>query len=261
MYKIHNQTGLEYYDSPEIYCIARTLPCESAIKEYMTDYDFNFPYKNNYDGIITQSTVLDLAARHCTMSFKDTESFNKISESGNLENRMSFLHKLLKMKHLSIFEHISFTFLVRGISRYCTHELVRHRHLSFSQTSTRYTKKNRVVLPYGYRRLKLLKGKSNDHMDFDAVREYKSILSKLDIFMLKCKEQMEAYNSALEYKDKNDDARFYLPSCLEAPIVVSGNLRAFLEAGEKRISKRAAGEINDLFIEFEKYYPQYIQNI
>mgnify|MGYP003411318891 CR=1 FL=1 len=49
-----------------------------------------------------------------------------------------FLGKILKMGHLSVLEHASFTFGIEGISRATSHQLVRHRLASYSQQSQRY---------------------------------------------------------------------------------------------------------------------------
>ena len=47
---------------------------------------------------------------------------------------------LAEMGHESPLEHISFTFAVEGISRACSHQLVRHRLASYSQQSQSYVK-------------------------------------------------------------------------------------------------------------------------
>ena len=51
-----------------------------------------------------------------------------------------FLGRILRMGHLSVLEHASFTFGVDGISRVTSHQLVRHRLASYSQQSQRYVK-------------------------------------------------------------------------------------------------------------------------
>src|SRR4029453_15747336 len=49
-----------------------------------------------------------------------------------------YLAHILEVGHLSVLEHGTATFYLTGVSRSCTHELVRHRHLSYSQLSQRY---------------------------------------------------------------------------------------------------------------------------
>src|SRR5258706_4986057 len=49
-----------------------------------------------------------------------------------------YLAHILEVGHLSVIEHGVATFYLTGVSRSFTHELVRHRHLSYSQLSQRY---------------------------------------------------------------------------------------------------------------------------
>ena len=51
---------------------------------------------------------------------------------------MKLVKHLYAGAHHSVFEHIYFTFKIEGISRACSHQLVRHRHCSFTQRSQRY---------------------------------------------------------------------------------------------------------------------------
>src|SRR5579875_2884421 len=49
-----------------------------------------------------------------------------------------YLRHILEVGHLSVLEHGSVTFYLSGVSRSLTHELIRHRHFSYSQLSQRY---------------------------------------------------------------------------------------------------------------------------
>ena len=53
------------------------------------------------------------------------------------EKTASFVEMLAEIGHESPIEHVSFTFGVEGISRACSHQLVRHRIASYSQKSQR----------------------------------------------------------------------------------------------------------------------------
>ena len=50
----------------------------------------------------------------------------------------SFVNMLASIGHESPIEHVTFTFGIEGVSRSCTHQLVRHRMASYSQKSQRY---------------------------------------------------------------------------------------------------------------------------
>ena len=54
------------------------------------------------------------------------------------DKKKTMLSKVFESGHLSTSEHAYFTFAIEGISRACSHQLVRHRHCSFSQQSQRY---------------------------------------------------------------------------------------------------------------------------
>ena len=58
------------------------------------------------------------------------------------EKSAEFVEKLMSMGHESPIEHITFTFGIEGISRACSHQLVRHRIASYSQQSQRYVNMN-----------------------------------------------------------------------------------------------------------------------
>lgn len=49
-----------------------------------------------------------------------------------------YIRHILEVGHFSVLEHGTATFYLTGVSRSFTHELVRHRHLSYSQLSQRY---------------------------------------------------------------------------------------------------------------------------
>ena len=80
--------------------------------------------------------VIALAGKLCYSPVGIDELNDKISD----EQVEKFITKLSDMGHMSPFEHASFTFAIEGISRNCSHQIVRHRLASFSQQSQRYVK-------------------------------------------------------------------------------------------------------------------------
>ena len=56
------------------------------------------------------------------------------------EKMLELIKRVIGSGHYSTIEHIQLTFAVQNVSRACTHQLVRHRHMSFSQKSQRYVK-------------------------------------------------------------------------------------------------------------------------
>ena len=82
--------------------------------------------------------VIASAAKLCYSPVGVEEIFER--QKG--ESAEQFISRLIKIKHLSPFEHASFSFAVEGVSRTLTHQLVRHRIASYSQQSQRYVKEN-----------------------------------------------------------------------------------------------------------------------
>ena len=76
-------------------------------------------------------------------SFHD-ESYFEIYKNLKDEEVEPFLTKIIEMGHESVLEHITFTFLIFDISRWATHQLVRHRIASYTQKSLR---KERPIEP------------------------------------------------------------------------------------------------------------------
>ena len=63
----------------------------------------------------------------------------------------AYIKHIIDVGHFAVLEHASVSFYITGISRSCTHELVRHRHFSYSQLSQRYVPDDhaQVVIPPG----------------------------------------------------------------------------------------------------------------
>ncbi len=215
---------IKFWEHCEVQLVAQTS-ITKQLHEYLSTHDLLLPSEMQ-----NPISLIEVAGRHCYMSF------------GNKAHRKSteeYISNLIKEKHFSVLEHVSCTFVIRGISRFCTHELVRHRHFSFSQFSTRYCDPLGFVIPYE------IKHKPDD------TPETKQLKSKLqEQFKGFCRMCVSHYNSVLEtlsdivYGDKllkrkyaRGSARFFLSDAVESPIVVSGNLRAWREMLEKRTTK------------------------
>lgn len=142
------------------------------------------------------------------------------------EKTASFLKMLMDAGHLSPFEHASFTFAAEGLSRVCTHQLVRHRVASYSQQSQRYvsvTDISCVVPP------KIAANR-------EALRLYEAQLESA----WKC------YRELAELGVDKEDARFILPHGAETKIVITMNARELLHFFAIRLCRRAQWEIREL---------------
>lgn len=131
----------------------------------------------------------------------------------------------IRNKHLSVLEHASVTFKISGISRACSHQLVRSRLASFCQQSQRYCK--------------------IDVSNEDWFVKPNSIDSKG--FVEQIQSAGKLYQELLEEGVKTEDARYVLPECCKTEIVMTMNARELNHTFRMRLDKSAQWEIRNLF--------------
>ena len=196
------------------------------------------------DTDIAGQTVAEFAGRLCYLSFGADAGFEGGHKliAGRTTNE-AYLANIKRTRHGSVLEHAVWTVLFEGISRALTHELIRHRHFSYSQLSQRYVDESEVsfVLPPeihdGSPAFDLWK-KSCER----ANEEYRELLSLVE-------EQVKDEPSAtLRRKRARQTARSLLPNAAETKIVVTGNARAFRHFIELRASPGADTEIRRLAV-------------
>lgn len=155
----------------------------------------------------------------------------------------SYLKHIIDVGHFAVLEHASASFYITGVSRSCAHELVRHRHLSFSQLSQRYVAEDeaRVVLPPGLEEDPELQ--QIVLAAADASRNaYEELLAALEARL------GDAPNTVLRRKQARQAARAVLPNDTETRIVVTGNYRAWRHFIAVRASEHADTEIRRLAV-------------
>lgn len=184
------------------------------------------------EGSTDAETLTTFAGRACYQSF-DRPS-EATADDGDYLRRTVF-----EQQHGSIAEHASATFYLTGVSRALTHELIRHRHLSFSQMSQRFVDEGDyfAVLPPAIR------------LTGDGDRE-----EVLHAFEYTGRTAADAYNRVAEVltnaglprKQAREAARAVLPNMAETRIVVTGNLRAWQQVIDRRTAPDADAEIREV---------------
>lgn len=170
--------------------------------------------------------LAEFAGRACYQSFGRPNPATR--------DTRDYLANILKQGHESVLEHTQFTFYLTGVSRALTHELIRHRHLSYSQLSQRFVDESdmAIVIPPAIRdsasMTALLKKQAKE-----AVKTYTDLTLQL----------ME---QGLGRKQAREAARAVLPNCAETRIVVTGNARAWRDYLKKRLSSHADAEIREV---------------
>lgn len=165
------------------------------------------------------SEVVSTAARLCYSSV----GIEEIAEHTVNSDNKNYIEMLMGMGHESPFEHVSFTFGIEGISRACSHQLVRHRIASYSQKSQRYVDESGfcIILPDSV--------KNNSK----ALEVYTDIINRLDY----------AYERLIQLGIPKEDARFVLPNACETKIIVTTNARSLFNFFKHRCCNRAQWEI------------------
>jgi thymidylate synthase (FAD) len=160
--------------------------------------------------------IVEIAGRICYMSFGEKQSPRRNGE---------YLHNLIEQGHESVLEHVSWTFLLTGISRAFTHQLVRHRvGFAFSQLSQQYHEETSAtfVEPAHLQHSPLAleawrKAVTASQESYNVILNSLTELEDASGFKLSKKEFKRAIRSA---------ARSVLPNATETKIVVTANARA-----------------------------------
>jgi len=155
----------------------------------------------------------------------------------------SYLKHIIDVGHFSVLEHASVSLYITGISRSCTHELIRHRHFSYSQLSQRYVPESqaRIVVPPGLEDDDEL-GRILAEAADSSRATYTELLDKLEAKLA------DQPNALLRRKQARQAARAVLPNATETRIVVTGNYRAWRHFIAVRASEHADIEIRRLAI-------------
>lgn len=152
------------------------------------------------------------------------EAQSNVAEEYDNDRLIKLCMECKNSGHLSVFEHASFTFFISGISRVCSHQLVRHRLASYTQASQRAEIGDDV----GYIMPSTIAGATERTYD------------------IHCKNAVKLYNTLLMYDVPKEDARFVLPQAFTTSIVVTMNARELLHFFELRLCEKAQWEIREL---------------
>lgn len=186
-------------------------------------------------------TPLDVAleaALVCTSSDDQLENYKG--------KRDEFLLNLLEQGHESVFEHIVYTFRIENITRALLQELARHRHISLSVKSTRYTLrkealKNKFALNF----------KTPIFMAYFSKQQeaYKQLLNALD-------EMEKTIINAINVGIKNDVVKYFVPEALTTKLIMTVNLRELRHILALRTGHNVLEEFRWLCFELYKALPE-----
>ena len=167
-----------------------------------------------------------------------------------------YLRHILEVGHLSVLEHGSVSFYLTGVSRSLTHELIRHRHFSYSQLSQRYVpERDAAMVEPG-----VIAADPGLHELFTeatkaSVQAYEALLEGLE------KRFADVPNGTLRRKQARQAARAVLPNATETRIVVTGNYRAWRHFLAMRATEHADVEIRALAVECLRQLQAEVPNV
>jgi thymidylate synthase (FAD) len=190
------------------------------------------PWETDAEG---GQALAEFAGRACYQSWTKPNPATATNEG--------YLRHILEVGHLSVLEHGTVSMYLSGVSRSVTHELIRHRHFSYSQLSQRYVPERdaAVVEPA------VIAEDPELHERFLAATDaalaaYRELLDGLE------KRFADVPNATLRRKQARQAARAVLPNAVETRIVVTGNYRAWRHFVAMRASEHADVEIRELAI-------------
>lgn len=163
----------------------------------------------------------------CRTCYSADTPINIYETADDEEKMLKLISRVISSGHYSTIEHIQISFAISNVSRACTHQLVRHRHMSFSQKSQRYVKE---------------KGQF-DYIIPPTIEKNPELKEKFEQFM---SDISNKYQELVEAGIPAEDARFVLPNATASSMVASLNLREMIHLANLRLCSRAQYEIRTL---------------
>lgn len=241
--------GTAYLKFPGIALIAAPQVNLKSLKPFLggfpKDYNFEDYLKDPVD-LPPAEKLIKVAGQTCYMSFGPKRTWNKDAQK--------YFDNIIASGHGSVLEHANFTFLIWGVSRSFTHELVRHRAgCAYSQVSQRYVSGRvlRFVERVEYQKDKKLHRLFEERID-RASREYAEMVDYLSSRQAGGEKILFGEAKTDLRKKVQQVARSLLPNETEAPIVVTANVRAWRHMISMRASDHAEVEIRNVFFRIYK---------
>lgn len=230
---------------PKIYLIGRQMVDEEMLKAFLDDEGAYF----ETDTDVPADRIAEIAGRTCYMSFGKGRKTNA-----------EYLDRIISSHHGSVLEHATWNFLITGISRSLTHELIRHRAgFGYSQLSQRYVDESDAsyVCPPLYR---------NNPELYDRWLQAIGSAHEAYLELVKATEPyIESTNPELAATDRRklvrQSARSVLPNACETKLFVTANGRALRHFFEMRGSAHADTEIRELAVAMARLLKEDAPNI
>lgn len=219
---------------PEIYLVGRQVVEQEAVDRFLHDNETTWSTETEQGA----ETLAEMAGRICYMSFG--------SKQGRKSNA-EYFGNIIESGHGSVLEHGVWNFIITGVSRSFTHELIRHRAgWGYSQLSQRYVDESTAdfVEP------DVIADDPQAHRLWQEAietshRTYVALVERLSALV---DQQHPEMSRTSKRKMARQAARSVLPNATETKIFVTANARALRHFVELRGSSAAEPEIRKVAV-------------
>lgn len=237
--------GTPYLTRPGVVLLSRPQVNLAGLQAFLTGFDAGLQFDQYLDDptpLAPGAQLCKIAGQTCYASFGPKRTRN--DQAGR------YFDNLMSSGHGSVLEHANYSFLLYGISRSLTHELIRHRAgFGYSQLSQRYVSGR--VLRFverpefqdgGALHEQFLQRIDRSHAEYHALAERLLAEQQAGAALLSAE-------AATDLRKKvNQSARAVLPNETETIVVVTGNVRAWRHFIEMRASSHSEVEIRGLAV-------------
>ena len=219
---------LKIVREPRVYLVGRQMLAPEGVQGFLDDHGLHW----ETDTSVAGEALAEMAGRVCYLSYGKGRKTNA-----------EFLSHIVDVGHGSVLEHAVWNFLITGVSRSFTHELIRHRHFSYSQLSQRYVNESDsdFVEPDAIAADPKLHEAWCEAVDA-ARRAYDVLVTGLQSRFT------DVADPTLRRKLARQAARSVLPNATETKIFMTGNVRALRHFIELRGSEHADVEIRKVAV-------------
>jgi thymidylate synthase (FAD) len=233
--------ALKVVREPQVYLVGRQVTDPPALDRFLADHGVTW----QTDTEVGAEALAEMAGRVCYMSYG----------KGRKTNR-EFLGHIVEVGHGSVLEHAVWSFLITGVSRSFTHELIRHRHFSYSQLSQRYVNESdsAFIEPDAIAQDPELHAVWSEAVEATR-RAYDKLVEGLQ------KRYADVPEATLRRKLARQAARSVLPNATETKIFMTGNARALRHFIELRGSEHADIEIRKVAVAILRLMQQESPNL
>ena len=205
------------------------------------------------DGLGDASLLSEFAGRACYQSWS--------KPNPDTATNGGYIQHIIEVKHNTVLEHGTVSMYIDEVSRSFTHELIRHRHNSYSQLSQRFVVQGKpngktpFITPPLFQDSEVA-GQILRRAWCDAMDHYDALMGVAHALVI---DATSGQTSTARRKEAREAARCVLPNMTPTAIVVTGNHSAWRDFLSKRATLEADAEMRmvavEIYRELELFEP------